>query len=352
MNITPINYKDFNSNKVNDKCVKSKIAFKKLLPNDAKIKQAVFDIDETLINWPGTSENIAQTFRNKLFGHLKQNKIISVLSSDRGYDGIIQLFAERKLDKTNFISANNGGFIYQLAPNGNFKEISEYSDKIRSEFNKNKVREIIAEIANKPENMFSAEEWAKVPSECIPKGQKDFRGSKITEYLCQESPYSIRFCLAPGMYVANIDKINAELKRQKIKSYISFFHYPATSITKDGLRKYITPSFTEESLIDLTNHYLPRTYPDGSGDALLISGTEKGNASEYIRNKLGLEKDMVFATGDAENDFSNTNKGYFFGLIANASKGLKNLISHNDLHNTKIVESSKPGGEGIVDILI
>lgn len=327
------------------------IAFKRLLPQEIMPKIAFLDVDETLINW---AENLpkeeAQKIRNGLFDYLKSNKILSVYSSDRGYSGIMPLVEDGTLANPDYIVGNNGGYIYK-GINGKFDEIQTYSLETLQNFDKNKLRQVMAEIANRPENMFSEEEWAKLPPELIPEGQKEFRRSKITEYLGQESPTNMRFALAPRMYEQNIDKIEDALKRNNINASTMLFNYLAKNLTKEGLQKYVNETFNQKLATDMAKHYLPRLYPNGSGDSLLISATDKGTASEYIRKSLGFEKSEVFAAGDGENDFGHANKDYWFGLISNASAGLRKLITTTP-SSTKVVESKKPGVEGIMDILV
>lgn len=331
--------------------ISTPIAFKRLLPQEIMPKIAFLDVDETLINW---AENLpkeeAQKIRNRLFDYLKSNKILSVYSSDRGYSGIMPLVEDGTLANPDYIVGNNGGFIHKNS-NGKFNEIQTYSAGILQNFDKNKLRQVMAEIANRPENMFSAEEWAKVPPELIPEGQKEFRGSKITEYISQESPINIRFALAPGMYDQNIEQIQEVLAQNGINAGITFFHYPSKLMTKENQSKYISEKFTQKLADDMFKHYIPRAYPDGSADAILISATDKGTASEYIRKSLGFEKTEVFAAGDGENDFGHANKDYWFGLISNASAGLRKLITTKPISG-KVIETTKPGVEGIIDILV
>lgn len=322
------------------------VSFQGLLPKNAKIKIAFFDIDETLKHWDDKmSEEVSQTFRNKVFQHTKDNGIQIAYSSDRGFDRIMPLIEDGSLAMPDWIVGNNGGAIFKNV-NGKMEEIKTWSENLAENFKKDQVRSLMAKIANEPENMFSKEEWAKVPPEIIPEGQKEFRGSKITEYVGNESPINIRFAIAPGVYEKNIQRIEQELKDSGINANLTFFHYAPNQVNYDGLRKY----FGHQAALDVSNHYLPRLYPDGTGDTLLICATDKGVASEYIRKELGLKSDEVFAAGDGENDFGHTKHGYYFALISNAVTGLRNKIKQNN--STNIIEATKPGAEGILEVLV
>lgn len=322
------------------------VSFQRLLPKNAKIKIAFFDIDETLKHWDSNvSEEFGQKVRNQLFDYVKAHKIKTVYSSDRGFDKITSLIEDGTLATPDWIVANNGGFIYKNV-DGKFEEIKAWSAGLATSFNKNKVKEIITKIAHEKGNMFSREEWAKVPPEIIPEGQKEFRGSKITEYVGNESPINIRLAIAPGMYEKNIKKIEQELKNNGIVAGITLFHYANPQITCSGLEKY----FSHPVALDIEHHYIPRMYPDGTGDSLLICATDKGMASEYIRKTLGLKPSEVFAAGDGENDFGHANKGYFFALISNAVEGLRKMIDQTPKIN--IIETTKPGAEGILEAFV
>lgn len=317
-----------------------------LLPKNAKIKIAFFDIDETLKNWnDNLPEKTCSKLRNKLFKHLKSNNILSAYTSDRGLNQILPLIEDGTLAKPDWIVGNNGGRIYKNVK-GKFEEITEWSTNRIKSFDKEKIRGIMAKIANKEDNMFPAEEWAKIPPEQIPEGQKEFRRSKMTEYIGHESPMNMRIVMAPGVYEKNIDLIKKELKENRINPVLTLFHYPPATAEYDGLRKY----FDHEKALILENHIRPRLFPDGSYNTLLISATDKGMASEYIRKTLKIKKNEVFAVGDGENDFSNANKKYYFALISNAVDGLKRMLNQTD--KTNIIEATKPGVEGILEVLV
>lgn len=322
------------------------VSFQRLLPKNAKIKIAFFDIDETLKHWDNNlSEEDGQRIRNELFDYVKSHKIQTVYSSDRGLEKIMPLIEDGTLAMPDWIVGNNGGFIYKNT-NGKFEEIKTWSAGLSKNFNKDKVREIMVKIAHEKGNMFSQKEWANVPAEIIPEGQAEFRRSKITEYDGNVSPISMRFVMAPGMYEKNIKKIEQELKNHGIIAGTTLFHYSNPQITCGGLERY----FSHQVALDIEHHYIPRSYPDGTGDSLLISATDKGMASEYIRKTLGLRHDQVFAAGDGENDFGNANKGYYFALISNAVEGLRKMISQTP--KTNVIETTRPGAEGILEAFV
>lgn len=321
------------------------ISFQRLLPKNAKIKIAFFDIDETLKHWgDNVPEHVSQNIRNKLFEYIKSHKIKLVYSSDRGLKEIMPLIEDGTLATPDWVVGNNGGVIYKNA-NGKFEEIKTWTARVAKHFYKDKVRDIMARIANEQGNMFTPEEWAKISPQDIPEGQKEFRGSKFTEYIGHESPINMRFVMAPGMYEQNIIRIKKALKQNGINANTIFLHFPPEMVTYESIAKY----FSAENALAVRQHYVPRAFPDGSIDNLIISAADKGTASEYIRELLGLKRNEVFAAGDGENDFGHTNKGYYFALISNASEGLKKMIGKT--HKSNIIPTSKPGAEGILEAL-
>lgn len=348
MQIAPVSFNEIRTkNRVKKQ---NPISFKQLLPANAKVKLAILDIDETLRHWTKNSHwsdadefAYEQPHRKELFEYLKKNKIKVVYSSDRGFHKIMPLIENGTLMEPIGFVCNNGGAIYKNS-GGKFEEVTSWSENL-SHFPKQKVREIVAEIANEPENMFPPDEWAKVPAEMIPEGQKEFRGSRITEYVGNETPINIRFIAAPGVKEKNIGRIDKALKEEGISAKMIALHYPGELLTFDGLRKYFEPKVAKDAAL----HYLPRLYPDKSADTLVISATDKGMASEYLREVLGLRPSEVNAAGDGENDFSNTNKGYFFTLVSNAVDGLKEMIRKDPKANA--IEATKPGAEGILEVL-
>lgn len=320
------------------------VSFNRLLPENANIKIAFLDIDETLKYWDNNlSEEDSQKVRDKLFNHLNKNNIQIVYSSDRGLDRIEPLINDGVLAKPAWIVCNNGGTIYKNE-NGKFEEVKAWTDQINRTFNKDKIRQVMVNVAHKKENMFTKEEWAKIPQELIPTTEKEFIGSKITQYIGHESPFRIKFAIAPNMAERLLKDVKKELKANNIKAEVYTQNFDKYTTAK--LEKY----YGDEKAKIIRIHYGIRKNKDGSNDNLVISATDKGMASEFIRKSLGIKEKEVFASGDGENDFSHANKGYHFALISNAAPGLKNLIAQTP--NINVVETAKPGAEGIIEALV
>lgn len=320
------------------------VSFNRLLPENANIKIAFLDIDETLKYWDmNLSEEESQKVRNKLFNHLDKNNIQIVYSSDRGLDRIEPLIKDGTLVKPTWIVCNNGGTIYKNE-NGKFEEVKAWTDQLHKNFNKDKVRQVMAGVAHKKENMFTPEEWAKIPLELKPTTEKEFIGSKITEYKGHESPFRMKFAVAPNTAQKLVKDVKKELEANNIKAEVNIQVFDKHSTAR--LEKY----FGDEKGKLIRKHYKIRENKDGSNDNIIISASNKGMASEFIRKSLRIKEKEVFASGDGENDFSHADKGYHFALISNAAPGLKNMIAQTPKVN--VVETTKPGAEGIIEALV
>jgi len=315
------------------------ISFKGLMNDKDKksLKMCVYDLDETLLEG-------SQDSRNKVLDFSKDNKTL-VYSSGRTLKQVLPLIEDGTIMMPDFYVGNNGINMYKNV-GGKLEEITSWSDKLAEKFHKDKVRSFMIDIAKA--NMFDEQEYEKIAkTTIIPKDQQEFKGSKITEYEVNGSPLNIYFMMAPGLFEKNKPLIEEKLKENNIEAEVKFQNFNKKSLEIETLNKYFSPQIAQ----DMRNHALPRLNEDGSIDiAIITAKTDKGAATEYIRKELDIKKKKeVFAAGDAENDYSHTNKGYFFGLVANATKGLKDLISK--LPNSNIIPASKSGVEGIWEIV-
>lgn len=308
------------------------VCFEGLMPDDAKklIKLCVYDLDETLLEGP-------QNIREKIFDFAMDKTL--VYSTARGLKRVAPLIDNKTLKMPDYCICNDGINIYKNI-NGRFEEMTSWSEGLMKNFDKNKVRNIMVKIARK--NMFKKEEWAKIPKGIVPQGQNEFRGSKITEYETYDSPSNIYIMFAPGIFKKTLGEIEKQLDKNKIDAQIDFINYSGNGLDPKRLLDYFTPDVAK----NIINHAQPRLNPDNSLDVAVIKvKTDKGKATEYLRKELQLKEKEIFASGDGENDYTHTNKGYFFALVSNAKESLKKLIGQNPPEN--IIKTTKPGVEGI-----
>ncbi len=318
------------------------VKFKGTLPKSIvdNFKMCVYDLDDTLLLGSQTTRDKVLNFSQKTLEN-GANRLL-VYSSSRSLSKIKPLIENKTLAIPDYIVANNGVNIYKNG-NGVFTEAEEWSKKLLENFDKKKIRNFMVEVANK--HKFSQKEWSKIPKENIPKGQKEFRGSKITEYEVFGSPGNIYFMMAPGMYEKCLPDINNFLVQSGTKAVVNFQNFDSKNLNE--LERFFSPEIAK----DMRNHALPRLKPDGSVDVAIITvKSDKGSATEYLRKSLNLKPDDIFTAGDDVNDASQTNKGYFFAMVANATTGLKNILA-NASNNPKIIKTANEGADGIWEVI-
>lgn len=324
---------------------KNTTSFKALLSRQElnKIRLCVFDLDDTLIRLDSEGKVIKgqqQELRDKVLrfstATIKDGvKRVLVYASSRPIKKIQPLIDDKTLIAPDFCVGDNGVSMFKKASE-RLEEIKEWAGEIAPGFKKDEIRGFMTDIAKA--NMFSKEEWGKVPAGIIPEGQKEFRGSKITEYEVFGSPLNIYFMMAPGMYEKTLPHISRQIKDKGIKAEVKFQRFDSDNLK--GLNKW----FPENIANDMRNHAAPRVNPDGSVDVVIITATsDKGKATEHIRHDLGINADEVLAAGDDVNDLSNADKGYKFILPQDAkSDFIKALEGFKS-----IIRPSKPGIEGV-----
>lgn len=315
-----------------------KVDFTGLMPNQIKkgLKMCVYDLDETLLEGP-------QLIRDKVLAFSKKNNKVLVYSSARPIGKVQPLIDNGTLIMPDWCVCNNGVNIYKNN-NGNLEEVTSWIQGLMKNFDKNKISEIMLNIAKK--HMFTAEEWAKVPKEILPEGQKEFRGSKITEYESFGEKSNIRFMMVPGTYAKIEKEFEQKMAKAGLEINMTRQIYDKNELVPGFLEKYFSPEISK----DIRGHHEPRMDKDGNVEVAVVTlQSDKGKATEYIRNSLGFKPEEVFASGDAENDFTHTNKNYFFALISNATEGLRKMVSQTP--KTNIIEAPKPGVEGIYEVV-
>lgn len=310
-------------------------SFRALIPQAEidRLRLCVYDLDDTLLEGP-------QEIRDKVLDFSKEYvkegfKRILVYSSSRPLKKIQPLIDDKTLVMPDFCVGNNGVNIYSNVSN-QLEELKTWSQKLAQGFKKEEIREFMIGISKK--NMFSNEEWSKVSSSIIPAGQKDFRGSKLTEYEVFESPLNIYFMMAPGIYEKTLPEIKKVIQDRGIQAEVKFQRFDSENL------KSLDKWFPENIANDMRNHAAPRVNPDGSIDvAIITANADKGKSTEYIRQIFGIKPEEVLAAGDDVNDLSNADKGYKFILPKNSKIDFVNLVDKLK----GVVKTTQNGVEGI-----
>ncbi len=84
--------------------------------------------------------------------------------------------------------------------------------------------------------MFTPEEWAKIPLELRPTTEKEFIGSKITEYKGHESPFRMKFAVATKHCTKLVKDVKKELDANNIKAEVNIQVFDKHSTAR--LEKY------------------------------------------------------------------------------------------------------------------
>lgn len=351
MFISPIRNVNFNSNKkqnvsntrefINQNYATDIVSFNGLMPNTVKkgIKMCVFDLDETLLE--GT-----QKIRNRVMAFSKRNDRVLVYSSARPIGKVKPLIENGTLKMPDWCVCNNGVNIYKNI-NGTLEEVTAWSKELIKNFDKTKIRDVMLGISKK--YMFTDAQRANMPARTLPASHPEFDASSIAEYESFGEDSNIRFMMMPGTYNKVIDEFTEKINQMGIKSDIICQVYTKNQLIPGFLEKYFSFEISQK----IRECHFPRQDEQGNVEVLIASAkTDKGRATEYIRDILKLEPKQIFAVGDAENDFSHTNKDYFFGLISNATVGLRELMVKNiENYPKRIIETSQPGVDGIYEII-
>ncbi len=307
------------------------VSFKGLMKDEdkAQLKMCVYDLDDTLLEGN-------QKIRDKVIKFSSENDKILIYSSARPLKKVQPLIDDGTLKMPDYYVGNNGINIYKNK-NGNLEEIKSWSDNLAKNFNKDEIKKFMLDIAK--DNMFDE---FKGNEKLILEKQRKFNGSKISEYEVYGSPLNAYYMMAPGVFDKTKPIIEQKLKEKNIEADVIFQNFDKNNL--QNLEKYFPPQLAN----DMRNIATPRLNDDGSIDVAIIAAkSDKGKATEYLRKEHGFSTKEVFAAGDAENDYPNANKGYFFGLVSNASDSFKSLIKNC----SNIIKASLPGAEGIYEII-
>lgn len=322
------------------------IYFTGLMPKEmlSGVKMCIFDLDECLLEG-------SQEAREKVMEFAQSDGRKLVYSSARCIETIAEKIKAGTLVMPDFCVCSNGGRIYK-AVGKEFVEIKEWTKKLEHQLQKDKVKELMIGLGR--EHPFTTQEWIDhfiVGNIPIPDRNIEFKNSKISTYEGADAPSNIRFIVAPDILKTIIAKTRKLLRENNIDAHTELHIYPPDQLNEEDLHRY----FSFKNARNLHNLIKPRINPNKSYNCMLINVSDKGSASEYLRNLFGYKPEEIFAAGDAENDFTNANKGYLFAAMQSTSNRLKLLIGkmlhkHKDLA-PKIFTPTKSGADGLWEVL-
>lgn len=321
----PANKKSF----IQSGIITDRVFFKGLIPDEKlkKVKMFVFDLDNTLLE--GDQET-----RDNIINHSKDKTL--VYASARTLKKLLEVAGKGKqLPLPDYYIGDNGQNIYKKKAE-KLEKIDEWTESLREKYSKEEVRKAVLSVAEKYP---FPEEALRKKTSSTPKGYETFEKLKITEYPAFESDLSIYFMVASGLIDKVLPEIEDKLIEQNIKASVKHARYSKENLDKE-IDKYFSPEIND-SIRNLARPL--RINEDGSVDTIYISAGEKGAAAEFLRKQLNIKPDQVVASGDDLNDYSLTNKGYWFVMLKNTTEHMKLL-----LENAKgLIQSTKTGVAGI-----
>ena len=298
----------------------------------------LFDLDGTFIE--GSDSEIKQAV-----SLIDEHNGILTYNTGRSLDGFIQgrkNLAEKgiNLPFPKYLIINNGQSIYKVN-NGEFIPDKEWQCIIeKANFEISTVIDLLKGLAQKKKYLFTEEELkSKIKdNEAFQRYKEidpDFHKSKISYYTWHNRPHIV---ITPGL--SDLDK------------------HILRTMRNNGIRvrlvKYYFPKFKIDTLpedLQMKSRLL-RSDEHGGQHAIMLNMTDKGTAAEYLRNKLHIAKENVFAAGDEGNDISMTRYGYNFISVQNADSLLRtHILSLPDKLRERCIQASKDGTAGIIEVL-
>ncbi|MEW5818576.1 MAG: HAD-IIB family hydrolase [Cyanobacteriota bacterium] len=239
-------------------------------------------------------------------------KELSTIREDYAQKGI-------NIPLPDYFIANNGQFIYEKhGDKMSAIPLEEWNNIIsKTNFNRTTVKQVIEDFIN-----------------------TNSKNSKpvMVQFDHKPSEFNVEYLVDYRIKKGLTNKLTQELKKHNIDVKVIFDYVPPAAV-KNGLSKL--PDFKEK-----LQHMVDK---DGGILALNIAAVNKADAVEFIRNKLNIEMNRVVTAGNGANDLSLAAKGYWFILVNNAQKILRELIKN--LSQDKIIQATKDGAAGINEAL-
>ncbi|MEW5820511.1 MAG: HAD family hydrolase [Cyanobacteriota bacterium] len=136
--------------------------------------------------------------------------------------------------------------------------------------------------------------------------------------------------------------LNKFLKDNNINVRIIYDYVPPEDI------KRTLPMFPEF----IQNQIKPLLDKDGGLLTFYLAAANKADAVDFLRTKLKLDSNHVVTAGNAGNDISLAQSGFWFIVVNNAQKILKNLIKDlPEKLKEKIIQAKNDGAAGINEAL-
>jgi HAD superfamily hydrolase (TIGR01484 family) len=271
-----------------------------------------FDLDGTFLQGNKKElENFAKLASS-------QNHVLVYVSGRQTaeLDAIIEDYARQgmKIPRPDYYISSNGQYLYK---NENGKLLADetwHSQISATDYNRDRVKSVM--------NDFIKQNQVNQKPAML---QFDYRPSEFnTEYLVDAN-------IVKGLR----EKLSHHLTQNGIQARVIMDYVPPEDIQKSLPQ---LPEALQQKVRPLLDH-------KGGIYVTIICAANKSDAVEYLRNKLNVDKNHVVAAGNAGNDISLATSGYWFIMVQNAQKILKDVVE--TLNPAHIIQATKEGLAGI-----
>lgn len=278
------------------------------LINGKKVNLVFSDLDGTLLDG-------SQKARNEI---LNAKKDIVIPTTARSLPRVLEKVDAGVIKIKNFLITDDGSRIYTKTKN-KLQEIMPWTQKSIQNFHKPTAKKVMEQIAPK----------------------------HLTEYDAFNSDFILAYFISPHADREKIcKKVQKEFKKNGLITDVSLKTYPAENVTLKGFQQYAS----KEDAIKYLKCLKGKHNPDGSATVIYISSDNKGKACEYLRKKLGFDKNNTLALGDAFNDVSMLKQGYNFGVIQSKETALLEKEAKKQPDQSRVFYPKAKGADGIREI--
>ena len=248
----------------------------------SKVRLVVTDMDGTLLN---SKSQVSKNFF-KLFSQLKKHNIHFVAASGRQYSSIANKL--QTIQDDIFIVAENGGIA-----------IRKKEELLSVNLSKNKIFDLLPIIKNL-DNVYT-----------VLCGKKDaYIETKDEKFISILNEYYKKYKIVDDLSMVKDDDF-FKIAIYHFESSEKFI-YPGLKYLQDDLQVKVSG----ENWLDISS-------PDAN----------KGNALNFIQNKLGISKEETMVFGDYNNDLEMLEMAYFSFAMENAHSNVKKIARFSTKSN-------------------
>jgi len=298
------------------------------------LRKCMFALDQD-----GTMAHATNCDIQEILAHADDKNAVLVYPTGRNLKKFEELRREMSeksvlIPTPEFLLGNNGLLLFRKV-NNRLIEYSDWINRLKSTFDKDKIAKITEDIAfSKPFKMENA-------------SVKDFKekntsASKLCKFEFWTAPNMLQF-LCDSTIADDIDKvIQEELTKNKLTARIIKQVFPKAEWDRHCNSRQL-------ALVE------PRYDKQNNCTQLDIVAAHKGDAIEFLGQKLGIPHSEIYCAGNDLNDISMaelTDKGSHFTCVANSMGLFKDWVNNfktKAINPKNILIANKEGAAGIVE---